>query len=263
MIILPGIKDVFAYGKTPNSYDLLKFLAIFTMVIDHIGYFFFPDIEGFSIIGRLAYPLFLFLVGYSNNFKTSWTLFFLGAFIEVVEHSIISHEKALALNILLGIFFTRLIFKYLKKIKWLNSERGFEILFVSSLFFLPTALFFEYGTLSILFAYSGWLLKNRKSDKEYQNYLIFTALTLTLNLIVQKSIFFSEYSSSFSLGFVGISIILFIILYDFRVGDLEIKIPTPFNVIFLFVARNSLVIYYTHFIIFRVISAYLFPERFS
>ena len=40
----------------------LKLIAIVTMLIDHIGLFFFPDIPLFRIIGRLSFPLFAFLI---------------------------------------------------------------------------------------------------------------------------------------------------------------------------------------------------------
>lgn len=40
----------------------LKLLAAVTMVIDHIGVLFFPDVSLLRIIGRLSFPIFAFLV---------------------------------------------------------------------------------------------------------------------------------------------------------------------------------------------------------
>ena len=40
----------------------IKMIAIVTMTIDHIGFAFFPRLEIFRIIGRLAFPLFAFLI---------------------------------------------------------------------------------------------------------------------------------------------------------------------------------------------------------
>ena len=42
----------------PNLYDYLKIVAIFTMIIDHIGYFFAPEIIELRLIGRVAFPIF-------------------------------------------------------------------------------------------------------------------------------------------------------------------------------------------------------------
>ncbi len=51
----------------------LKIIAITTMLIDHIGYVIFPDLIILRIIGRLAFPLFAFLIteGYchTSNFN--------------------------------------------------------------------------------------------------------------------------------------------------------------------------------------------------
>lgn len=40
----------------------LKMIAIISMLIDHIGAVFFPTNYGFRIIGRLAFPIFAFLI---------------------------------------------------------------------------------------------------------------------------------------------------------------------------------------------------------
>jgi hypothetical protein len=40
----------------------LKMIAIITMVIDHVGYIFFPEVSAFRIIGRIAFPIFCFLI---------------------------------------------------------------------------------------------------------------------------------------------------------------------------------------------------------
>ena len=41
---------------------MLKWIAIVTMVIDHVGAILFPQNEILRIIGRLAFPIFAFLL---------------------------------------------------------------------------------------------------------------------------------------------------------------------------------------------------------
>jgi hypothetical protein len=41
-----------------NTTDFLKIIALFTMLVDHVGYLFFPDQLVFRLIGRIAFPLF-------------------------------------------------------------------------------------------------------------------------------------------------------------------------------------------------------------
>lgn len=49
--------------------DVLKLIAIVTMLIDHIGYMFFPHIQLFRTIGRIAFPIFAYQIalGYKNT----------------------------------------------------------------------------------------------------------------------------------------------------------------------------------------------------
>ena len=41
---------------------LMKWIAVLTMITDHVGRMFFPDVHIFNIIGRIAFPLFAFLL---------------------------------------------------------------------------------------------------------------------------------------------------------------------------------------------------------
>ena len=42
--------------------NVLKIIALITMLIDHIGLVFFPGIEIFRIIGRISFPIFAFMI---------------------------------------------------------------------------------------------------------------------------------------------------------------------------------------------------------
>ncbi len=44
------------------SGNALKIIAAISMLLDHIGYLFFPSIRIFRILGRLAFPIFAFLI---------------------------------------------------------------------------------------------------------------------------------------------------------------------------------------------------------
>jgi hypothetical protein len=55
--------------KSAYRDDMLKLLALVTMLVDHIGYMFFPNEMFFRIIGRLAFPIFAYHIalGYSRT----------------------------------------------------------------------------------------------------------------------------------------------------------------------------------------------------
>ena len=46
--------------QTNLDTDFLKVIACITMLIDHIGGAFFPEVQAFRIIGRTAFPLFCY-----------------------------------------------------------------------------------------------------------------------------------------------------------------------------------------------------------
>ena len=50
-----------------TSYDLLKALAVALMIVDHLGFYFYPDILWLRIIGRLSAPIWFFLIGYAHR----------------------------------------------------------------------------------------------------------------------------------------------------------------------------------------------------
>ena len=56
---------------TSSQQELLKYFAILFMVIDHIGFKFYPEHIEFRYIGRLAYPTFAFLIIYNYIYNTS------------------------------------------------------------------------------------------------------------------------------------------------------------------------------------------------
>ena len=51
--------------------NTLKLIALITMLLDHIGYLFFPNIILFRIIGRLSFPIFAFFVSEGYKYTKS------------------------------------------------------------------------------------------------------------------------------------------------------------------------------------------------
>lgn len=68
----------------PNLYDLLKVFAICVMIIDHIGYYLFPDLLELRLIGRFAFPIFLFLVGFNGSYRWRRSLLGMAILVQIV-----------------------------------------------------------------------------------------------------------------------------------------------------------------------------------
>lgn len=97
----------------PNLYDYLKILAILTMIIDHVGYYFFPEILWLRLIGRIAFPLFLFLVGFSRSYKWRWDLLIWGLVLWIAQLLFGFWQGSLDFNfnILISILVARLVLR--------------------------------------------------------------------------------------------------------------------------------------------------------
>ena len=56
---------------------MIELVAVVSMIIDHVGFVFFPEMIIFQIIGRLSFPLYAYLIalGYSRT-KNSIIYFF-------------------------------------------------------------------------------------------------------------------------------------------------------------------------------------------
>ncbi len=74
------------YGINGNT---LKIIAALTMLIDHIGYIFFPEIDLLRIIGRISFPIFAFMIAEGceytkNKLRYFLTIFLLGSLCQLV-----------------------------------------------------------------------------------------------------------------------------------------------------------------------------------
>lgn len=139
------------------SSSTLKIIACIAMAIDHIGFFLFPHILIFRLIGRVAFPLFAFLVAegckYSKNKSRHWALIFIFGILYMLVYYI--YDGEFYGNIFLTFSFSILIIYLLQFLKkWMFSEFKVFKLIVSLLIFvaalaLTYILFrfvhFEYG----------------------------------------------------------------------------------------------------------------------
>lgn len=71
------------------SGNTLKIIAAISMVIDHVGFLFFPGVQIFRILGRLALPIFAFMIAEGcrytrNKLRYFLTIFILAALCQIV-----------------------------------------------------------------------------------------------------------------------------------------------------------------------------------
>lgn len=86
------------------SASILKIIALITMLIDHIGMLLFPDTEIFRIIGRIAFPLYAFLIGEGCKYTKNKWKYLRNMFFTFISFQIISYiiNKKFKLCVLFG-----------------------------------------------------------------------------------------------------------------------------------------------------------------
>lgn len=159
---------------TVNWYDLLKVFAIGVMIIDHMGYYLFswPEFLWMRLIGRFAFPLFLFLVGFNGSYRWRWSLFIVALLVQFATIMIWQDTgiwHPFTLNILRVVLFARVILSGVAKLKW-------SLLVVMIVFFLFFAFlitesgfvyqqrigdFLDYGLLGFGFAIAGFFMRSK------------------------------------------------------------------------------------------------------
>jgi len=100
--------------------DLIKLFALATMTIDHIGYTLFPDLTILRIIGRLAFPLFAYLIalGLNSTKKPSkylLSLLIFGFISQIPYFLVFNIQPFERLNIFFSLFLGALTIHYFKK----------------------------------------------------------------------------------------------------------------------------------------------------
>ncbi len=147
----------------------LKLIAIISMVFDHVGTVFFPEITMFRLLGRISLPIFVFLLteGFSktnNKSKYAQRMFVFGI-ISIVLHSLAFFNKLFCFSCQ-NIFFTLLItfimlclFDQAKAIKYRSIVSLFILILVVA---LSVSLRLEYAVVCPLMATIFYTLREKR-----------------------------------------------------------------------------------------------------
>lgn len=248
-----GIKSYNKYGENPSSHDIIKFLAIVIMVIDHVGYFFFVDELWFRSIGRICVPIWLFLAGYTRPKKLGYEIIVLALLMVLADA--VTYNAIFPTNILVSIMACRLFVYFLAKKPF---EKGQSLFYAIALIicFLPFMVAFEYGSQALLFALFGYLVKTQpKSIDSTLSCLFAVGFFLTNQLFIFD---FTIIEAAFMvLGTITIAYYL----YHFTLEFYTVKTGKPAAAIVKYFARNSLYVYFIHFVAFVFIEWYMHPEK--
>ncbi len=253
-----GIKGLYRYGNGINSYDVAKFLAILFMVIDHLGMFIFMDQTYLRGLGRVAFPIFFFLIGYSQDSKTSWNLLIIGVVLSLYKGLLIG--VWFPFDILITAFLSKLVLRLVVKRDMLTDGQLFVSYAVLIIWHIGVLLIFSYGTLGVMFAICGHLKRNENEGKPHKYLNIFILITVVSDYLLQRIMWYE--TEGFKYIFTGVSIFLIYYFMNFSMRNFaEIKNKIVVNTV-LFFSRNSLFIYWLHYVIFLTASVLLYPDKY-
>ena len=150
-----------------NSFQL-KWIAIITMVIDHVGAVLFPHRMMFRVIGRIAFPIFCFLLveGFFHTRDIYRYLIRLGVFavLSEIPYDLAFHGKVLEIdgqNVFLTLFLGVLLMYLMEK----NRNILVRIVYVLLIMWMASVLHTDYGYRGILLILIYYLLHARKELK--------------------------------------------------------------------------------------------------
>jgi len=238
---------------TPNFQDLLKLIAIVTMLFDHMGLFFYHDNTWLRLIGRFSMPIFLFFAGYnyyrvkqSEGFKC-WIineryrkLLALGIALQSIL--LIYFPDITMLNVLISILIGLTMIDVIEQVK---LPFVFLHFICFALVFSNSIELFDYGTIGTGFVILGYT-KRDIQDKNFGLFLL--TWLLALSFLAQKIL---SLSYTQNLMLLLESIILFLCFYY---ADLN----REYNNRILLVSRYLLPIYFWHFVTFTIVAWYLY-----
>lgn len=263
MLLLRGKENRMASSvatKELTALDLIKGLSMFVMITDHVGYYFFPADLWFRAFGRIDFPVWFFLPGYSKSraFEKSWLI---GGLI-LVAGNLITGYSLLPANAIFTIMLIRFSVDRIANYMLTDRLRFWAVAVVMAVLFPVTYIFFEYGSLGIIIGVFGWLCRNRDArpggDRLARQYGVFCWLAFTA---LQEYMFHFD---ALKLAFMSLGTGMYLaILYLYRPATFPAaaaKLGGVPAAIIRFMGRHTLEIYVFHLLLFKFIKLWYHPE---
>lgn len=170
--------------KRLNTFTL-KMIAIISMLIDHIGHIFFPEVMILRIVGRIAFPIFAYVltegVYYTKDTKKYMLRLGIFALLSEIPYDLAIMGSVLEFshqNVFFTLFFGVLMLYIMSQMKNMMMQYVVVILAVLLCRFLNT----DYSSIGILIIFIFSVFRQRRIEKLLIVSLIFIGLTGGLQL---------------------------------------------------------------------------------
>lgn len=229
-------------SRTSNYQDVLKTIAIISMIIDHVGLYFFPEQLIFRALGRYAFPIFCFFAGFNFKGNLNYKILTYGTIFYIFNVTAIFWQLIEA-NILISIFCGQLYLKIFEK-HLQNFWKSYIHIIILACLWPITHIFMEYGTLAIAFMIVGQIVKQEPKEIYIPAFIMSYLTSLHIAALFHTAFNASEILAS-TLVIIGL---FFSLTYKnfFKANNLKLSI----------ISQNSLNIYCVHFAIILLIWRY-------
>jgi hypothetical protein len=251
MRLLSGfIEKALARGATYTSLDAMKLFAIVNMTADHIGEYFFPQDLWWRAIGRITFPVWFFLVGYSRG-RTLGTALYIYAFLLVADRPFFDDFGLLPLNALVTIIFCRWFLNFCEDRNFLPDQmpKLVAACFMLSLF---TYEFFEYGTVAFMYALYGRMVVTKQ--KHYFGLL--ASVSFITFLMWQFAVFKFNWLQASYVALGTLWVVWWLATFSNDVVWQQWR-QSRFKTFITVLSRNTLPYYFYHRLIFEILAAFL------
>ena len=222
--------------------NVLKIIALISMLIDHLGYYIFDNFLSLRIIGRFAFPIFAFFVAegmkYTRNRKRYILTLLIFAVVSQVPYALLN--KSLKLNILFTflisivfILFLELLKKEsLKKslIKSILTILSISILFILCLVFGDILRYIDYALPGILLVVAFYFIKSKWK---------FVMASVLMVLYVLENLLMYKLGFSLFIQLFAIVSIILLLFYNGNKGKFNLKylfyVFYPVHLIFIWI----------------------------
>ena len=240
-----------SYKVSVNYYDLLKIIAVITMIIDHIGVYYYPDTLWLRAIGRMAFPLFLFLVGYSHQYSFRFSIVIGCIFLIAVDAW--TFYPIFPINILATIIVVRLLMDVAIRKNW-HMIPTWQIILVLIMWYPISIFLIEYGSIAAMYALVGFYARTLNTPRRTLYPLII--LVTILHAILQISSF--EFKTTDAVLMVAMLTLAAVLMMQVSVNPLPVKSANLRKAIKL-LSRNALLIYVVHISLFQITETVMHP----
>jgi hypothetical protein len=245
-----------------TSYDLFKTLAVALMIVDHIGYYFYPEELWWRVFGRMCVPIWFFLIGYAQS-RDMGPKLWIGGLI-LLAGNVIAGMSLAPLNILFSMLAVRWALDPVMEPSLRNEGMIWRVTVIMFFLIVPTMFATEYGTQGLLLAMFGYLMRHTEDERITNKLRGQYFVAAFFMFVITEAIFFGMNETQFMVMGTGVMAVMGA-LYFFQPAEFPrlTKIMTPpVAALLRLTGRRTLEVYVAHLLLFKFMGAITQPERF-